>query len=157
MKNIIKFKYDFKHYINMVRFSKDKYIEIVYKYSSIVKEKYNVYKKNMFDKFVRFKEKYKGYKKNMFDKFVRFKWKVKNYRNKIIHKSIRMKDILKNFILSMISFVVNIEITPLFLLMASYAIGYEYPLKYRFIGAIGVYVIYKMLLSDIKSVVKEIK
>ena len=154
MKNIIKFKYDFKHYINMVRFSKDKYIEIVYKYSSIVKEKY----KNMFDKYSSIvKEKYKGYKKNMFDKFVRFKRKVKNYRNKIIHKSIRMKDILKNFILSMISFVVNIEITPLFLLMASYAIGYEYPLKYRFIGAIGVYVIYKMLLSDIKSVVKEIK
>ena len=55
-------------------------------------------------------------------------------------------------IIKTVKFIVNIDITPIFIFAASYAISTDFPWYYRIIASIGIYIIYKMLIKDIKEI-----
>lgn len=63
-----------------------------------------------------------------------------------------IQDIQLN-IIKVVKFIVNIDITPVFIFAASYAISTDFPWYYRIISSIGIYIIYKILIKDIKEII----
>jgi hypothetical protein len=61
---------------------------------------------------------------------------------------------LKSFVLIIVKFIVNIDISFLFIFAATYLFDFSYPWQYRLIGSFGLYYVYSFIVNNVKEICK---
>lgn len=79
---------------------------------------------------------------------------LKKFKPKIELFLTRLNEKTQSLIVKVLKFILNLEVGFVFLFMATYIVNYTYPWEYRLIASIGVYVVYKMVVEDVKEILK---
>jgi hypothetical protein len=80
--------------------------------------------------------------------------KFKNFINKLKDKYKNFKLFTQRKILDLIKFLVNLDISWIFIFASTYLFNFTYPWYYRLIGSFGVYYSFKILVEELGKLIK---